>query len=673
MFIPDKTKTNIVDASGMMENWPLNQLPYRASDGTIKGSGLRIQTNGNLLAPVGFSVESGSVDFGDVIRLSESAGFLAFENMVDGVKYQLLDYAVPRDAASSKPYYFKLASAEYKFEANSDTNNTITTNPLTFEYTTKLTARTNALIFKATQKMTNFRLRITDKKSGIAIKYFPSKSVWLDASGGTSFDVGDNVVDFQDTAVIFSANTDIVFDIQADNMALAGGSIPYFAGMVQQGSFVGVASSIDIAKLQAEIDQQGSSFNGAYSSLVGVPTTFPPSPHTHLVGDIQGLSTQLTGLSNSISNKLDASSTIDVSKVTGLSQLLANKSDASSVTQALSTKADASSISTVGKTNNYNDLTNKPVIPVNISQLNNDSGYITASQVPQQSVSWSSITGKPSTFPPSPHQHVIADVSGLQSAINSKLDASGPISYNNLTDKPTIPVVNYPVTSVSGKTGAVVLSTSDVSGLATVATTGAYSSLTGTPVIPAAQVNSDWNSNSGISQILNKPSIPSTVAQLTDASTYAKKTDINYPVSSVNSKTGNVVLSAADVSAAAIVHIHQVSDVSGLSALIASKADNSSVAKVRYYTATSDANSVWNVNTGTDFSEVYDVQVQPVSVANTIAGIRQCSLNSYTVSSKTFSGITYGNNLITSVLITAGANALQLIPNTTVRVRVEGK
>lgn len=36
----------------------------------------------------------------------------------------------------------------------------------------------------------------------------------------------------------------------------------------------------------------------------------------------------------------------------------------------------------------------------------------------------------------------------------------------------------------------------------------AYSSITGKPVIPAAQVNSDWNASSGVTQILNKPTIP---------------------------------------------------------------------------------------------------------------------------------------------------------------------
>ena len=43
------------------------------------------------------------------------------------------------------------------------------------------------------------------------------------------------------------------------------------------------------------------------------------------------------------------------------------------------------------------------------------------------------------------------------------------------------------------------------SGLAPVATTGAYSDLTGKPIIPAAQVSSDWNATGGVSQILNKP------------------------------------------------------------------------------------------------------------------------------------------------------------------------
>jgi hypothetical protein len=37
---------------------------------------------------------------------------------------------------------------------------------------------------------------------------------------------------------------------------------------------------------------------------------------------------------------------------------------------------------------------------------------------------------------------------------------------------------------------------------------GSYNDLTDKPTIPAAQVNADWNANSGVAQILNKPTIP---------------------------------------------------------------------------------------------------------------------------------------------------------------------
>lgn len=39
------------------------------------------------------------------------------------------------------------------------------------------------------------------------------------------------------------------------------------------------------------------------------------------------------------------------------------------------------------------------------------------------SPSWSSITGKPSTFPPEAHTHPIANVTGLQTALDGKADA----------------------------------------------------------------------------------------------------------------------------------------------------------------------------------------------------------------------------------------------------------
>lgn len=53
-----------------------------------------------------------------------------------------------------------------------------------------------------------------------------------------------------------------------------------------------------------------------------------------------------------------------------------------------------------------------------------------------------------------------------------------------------------------------------IASLAAVALSGAYNDLSGKPTIPASQVNSDWNSSSGVSQILNKPSLVRTTSTL---------------------------------------------------------------------------------------------------------------------------------------------------------------
>ena len=50
-------------------------------------------------------------------------------------------------------------------------------------------------------------------------------------------------------------------------------------------------------------------------------------------------------------------------------------------------------------------------------------------------------------------------------------------------------------------------SKADSSSLATVATTWSYNDLTNKPTIPSAQVNSDWDASSWVAQILNKPTL----------------------------------------------------------------------------------------------------------------------------------------------------------------------
>jgi hypothetical protein len=58
-----------------------------------------------------------------------------------------------------------------------------------------------------------------------------------------------------------------------------------------------------------------------------------------------------------------------------------------------------------------------------------------ATKLPTADFVWSGLGGKPATFPPSAHTHVISDVTGLQTALDAKL-ASAAYSWSTLPDKP---------------------------------------------------------------------------------------------------------------------------------------------------------------------------------------------------------------------------------------------
>lgn len=116
----------------------------------------------------------------------------------------------------------------------------------------------------------------------------------------------------------------------------------------------------------------------------------------------------------------------------------------------------------------------------------NPSNFLTS--VPVQS--WSSITGKPA-FATIATSGLYSDLTGQPTNLSSFTNGPGYITV--------VPAQAW--VSITGKPSF---------GLA--ATSNLYSDLTGLPSIPASQVNTDWSSASGVSQILNKPTLQNLTA-----------------------------------------------------------------------------------------------------------------------------------------------------------------
>ena len=156
--------------------------------------------------------------------------------------------------------------------------------------------------------------------------------------------------------------------------------------------------------------------------------------------------------------------------------------------------------------------------------------YYTAEQVDEKIAEIP--TFDPTNYYDKTQLYTKTETNGLlsQKANTSSLSAvafSG--SYTDLNNTPTIPdVSNYYTKSETYNQTEVnnLLSTkADTSSLSTVATTGDYDDLLNKPSIPAAQVNSDWNSSSGVSEILNKPTL-ATVATSGDYTDLTNKPTI---------------------------------------------------------------------------------------------------------------------------------------------------
>lgn len=240
-------------------------------------------------------------------------------------------------------------------------------------------------------------------------------------------------------------------------------------------------------------------------------------------------------------------------------------------------KPDFASVATSGE---YSDLNHKPQIPAKTSDLTNDSGFITSSDIPaQQNADWNSNSGvsqilnKPTVYnewfgtqqeydailvkDPDTVYHIAGGGGGVQVQADwTETQVSSPAYIQH---KPTIPTKTSDLTNDSGfvTNSDVPTATSDLtndSGFITLndvpaqvnadwnSNSGA-SQILNKPTIPAAQVNSDWNSNSGVSQILNKPTIPTATSDLTNDSGFVTSSDVPTATSDLTNDSGFITLS----------------------------------------------------------------------------------------------------------------------------------
>lgn len=174
---------------------------------------------------------------------------------------------------------------------------------------------------------------------------------------------------------------------------------------------------------------------------------------------------------------------LTVTAVASWGSIVGDINDQTDLQNALNDKANTTDLATVATTGDYDDLINKPTIPS--AQIQSDWTQADSSAVDY-------IKNKPSL---------------------STVATSG--DYDDLINKPTLGTAAAAnttdfATAAQGSKADTAIQPSD---LATVATTGSYNDLLNKPTIPAAQVNSDWAANSGVAEILNKPTLGTMAAE----------------------------------------------------------------------------------------------------------------------------------------------------------------
>lgn len=152
-------------------------------------------------------------------------------------------------------------------------------------------------------------------------------------------------------------------------------------------------------------------------------------------------------------------------------------------------------LKTVAKSGSYNDLSDKPEIPSKTSQLDNDSGFITANDIPAgEDVDLTEVESKisaledvTSQLKPVSTSGKYVDLEGLPTIPDKVSQLANDSGFITIAD---IPEGGVDLTAVEADIAELKSATKD---LKTVASTGSYSDLSDKPTIPdkISQLNND--------------------------------------------------------------------------------------------------------------------------------------------------------------------------------------
>lgn len=168
-----------------------------------------------------------------------------------------------------------------------------------------------------------------------------------------------------------------------------------------------VLSATHAALAAIEAGGGGGGYSGpvAWADLTDVPTTFPPSTHTHPWWQVTGKpATYEPSAHRHNASEIDGITATAWADITGKPATYTPSAhghvigDVQDLTDALAAKSE------IGHRHDASEIDNLP-----------SGGGSTA---------WADLTGVPASFPPSAHTHATSEVTGLDAALGAKLDAS---------------------------------------------------------------------------------------------------------------------------------------------------------------------------------------------------------------------------------------------------------